>query len=379
MSETPEVFADPMPERSPLWSLSRAAAMLSRQVARGWTPTAFVSDYNNSWFRPDGLAETRTLAGFAAGHDIPTIIVTGNGFDQLTADMDAHGLPRPEVVIGAVGTEIHVLTPRPDGTLAYVKDGDFDAIVASRPFDRHGLAVTADAIMHPAEGDVPWELTFQVPDIERAFLDGAGHPGHQPYKLSFYAMATDDSRTDLERYVRDRFPGTGVAVCEEIGYNSRLSLEDIKSGRKKRYCIDLLPITPKAAADNYVADRLGIRRAASIGDSGNDATLYTATDVGYGIIVGGHTPELPGQVIDRFPHRLGRHGLTLVYEPDGAGGFRRRKVFYAPDTATRAAGTVLEAVRTWLTLVTPMEPSPAVRRDMEAMLAELSGPAGAAR
>lgn len=342
--------------------------MLDAQSARGWERTALRSDHDNSFFKQEARGDTMKLADVAKKHDIPIIIVTGNDAQLLMQRNKDQGLPLPQVIIGSVGTEIWVLTREGKTAPTYIRDPEFDHRLQQHHFDRKAIVTQAQNTITTWNDDKTmqqWQLDFQHPDTEKAFLSGTPTADTQPYKVSFYAFALDSDREKLERQFRTQFPDLHMALCEEIGYN-----KTITDGQPKKFCIDLLPVEPKAEAIDYVTEQLDIAHGLNVGDSGNDIPLITKTDRSRGdaVLVGGSKPELIEQIIQKGDARkmLGTILEGWYKLPDG------RKVFSRQDQSHVAAGSIIEAVKSRLTITQRFVTNPQVKEEINHILEELA-------
>ena len=354
------------------WRESDITKKLDRQKCRGWTPTSLISDFDNSYFSKETVSDTQKLAGVASRHDIPVVIVTGNDTARLIKKVKENNLHKPDVIIGAVGTEIYILHTKPDGTYEYRKDAQFDTLLSEKKFDRKLYAQkTQETITEWQKNEMSpnhrWRFDFQNPEIERIFLSGTTETDVQPYKLSFYAFAQDSDRDTLTHALQEQFPEVNISLSEEIRYNEE-NKESISNGAEKKFCIDMLPVVPKAYAVNYVTDLLGIQRGFNVGDSGNDILLLANTTIGEGVIVGGAKPELHEQVL-AHRKKIGDTGFSRVFT--GEGKPTRKKVYYNETTPSAAAGTIIEAAIQRLEIMKRFERNPSVKTDIAGIIAEL--------
>lgn len=265
---------------------SEVMRMVEAQRQLGLPPTIVHVDIDNTFFRGDRENESRLLATSCHEANIALHAVTGNGFNQVFERIQRGELPYFPVISSAVGTERYVLHGS-GSTRHYVRDVAYDEKLAQMGFDR--LTLTRNAQQMIAEGKNPqWQLDFQKPEQEARFAQG-GIPAHdgQKYKLSFYCFSEGEKGLEqIQQTMESRFPGQQVVICEEIGHNSRLGPEE----KRKKYCLDVLPIT-KADAVTDVAAIVGTQISIVAGDSGNDIRmLQGAGDVS--IVVGGAKPEL---------------------------------------------------------------------------------------
>lgn len=354
-----------------VYQRSQINRMLSSQEQKGIRPTGLVSDFDNSYFRPDGVADTKKLAAITAEYDIPTTIVTGNDLATITKKMDDNGLRKPEVLITAVGTEIYVLQKDGIGIETYIKDDEYQKKMEDAQFDRKGCVTGLQKTILAWRDDITQKahaLDFQKPEIEAAFQKGEA-ANVQDYKVSCYFMAENDQdRGFVELEIKKQFPHLEILVCEEIGHNSK-----IKAGDPKKYCVDILPIPKglehggKAGAVDYLQKTIGLERAFNVGDSGNDIQMLHSTALGEGIIVGGAKPELRDTVTD-----------AVNFTPIGETGFVKgptgKKFFEASSTGTQAAGSIIEAAIRRLRVTLRFEREPRMRDYIREIIEKLQTP-----
>lgn len=354
-----------------VYQKSEINRMLGAQEQKGIRPTGLVSDFDNSYFRPDGVADTKKLAAITAEYDIPTTIVTGNDLATITKKMDDNGLRKPEVLITAVGTEIYVLQKDGIGREIYAKDDEYQKKMEEAQFDRKGCVVGLQKTILDWRDDITKKahsLDFQKPEVEVAFQKGET-VDVQDYKVSCYFMAENDQdRGFVELEIKKQFPHLEILICEEIGHNSK-----IKAGEPKKYCIDMLPIPKgldhggKAGAVDYLQKTIGLERAFNVGDSGNDIQMLHSTALGEGIIVGGAKPELRDTVAD-----------VANFTPIGNTGFVKgptgKKFFEASSTGTQAAGSIIDAAIRRLRVTLRFETEPKMRDYIREIIGKLQAP-----
>ena len=344
------------PEKSNCYQNSQINKMKKIQQEKGIIFTTLISDFDNSYFRKDKPEETKKLEKITEKYSIPTIIVTGIGGQKLMEIIEKEGLRKPEIIVGAVGTEIFVL--QQDGT--YLKDEKFDDQLKKVKFDRLAIAKEALSLIENSE----YQLNFQHPDIEKDFIEGK-IPPDQPYKLSFYFMGDDNNRDKVEAIVRQKFPDLEVVVCEEVHHNSQ-----IKPGEPKKYNIDLLPKLSetdyggKAGAVNYLQKILEIKRGFRVGDSGNDERMLKDIAIGEGVIVGGATKELTDR-IGKSATPIGETGFKRV------GGGREGRRYFNDESGREGAGSIIEATIRRLQVTRRFEENPNLRRLIEDALYDL--------
>ena len=352
-----QISASEMPPRvkelPPAYVGSEIVSMLRKQKAKSGISFALATDIDNTFRRKDDNTEidrqsietTNQLAREASEADIPIIAVTGVDVQGVIKRMQSGDLPYVPVIAGAVGTELWIGHKDAEGKITYTRDEKFGEQFTDekspRYYPRQEVVRKADAIIGNAGIQHPdWELQFQHPEVEQAYLNGQ-QADIQPFKTSFYTFAVDGQRNNIQREFEDQFKGQKVVICEEIGYNQAHTGE-----ARKKYCIDVLPVT-KADVVNYLQEVLDIDALAVAGDSGNDKDLLTgAGDLA--IQVGGAKKELV-ETIDRVVHDAdGSLSMKKVPQVDGgekfyyqeAGGARR-----GPDSILRGSKLLLRALR----------------------------------
>lgn len=273
----------PSQKESSVFHGSEFIAMRERQESIGMPFSVIHTDIDNSFFRKDRSEESRKLAVMVYEANIPLHAVTGNSFEDVLKRIESGELPYFQVISGKVGTERYVLHIDAEGKQTYVRDEDYERELAAKNFDRRSLVESSNELMRKT--DKTWRLDFQKPEEEAQILKGE-KVTDQPYKLSFYFFASSLQQMDqVLETMRQQYPNQRVVVCEEIGYNSKLQPGD----PRKKYCLDLLPIT-KAEAVNNLAELTGSKVNIVVGDSGNDNDMLLGAG-NVSILVGGATPD----------------------------------------------------------------------------------------
>lgn len=354
------------------WTNSSVGIMLEAQRKRGWTPTALITDFDKSYFSISTRVQTERLAQITHKHDIPTVIVTGRPIDSLQQTICEQHIPPPEIIVSAVGTEIWVKEKSDiPGKTVYIRDGNFDQLLRSKQFDRKQIVTTAQDMITQWNNNAERQqrhLVFQNPAVEQAFLKG-NLTTVEPYKVSFNAFANDASRDQLAQEIASFFPNAHIAVSEDVIYND-LHPDEIKNGADKKYCIDLLPIIPKAEAINYITDTLGIKRGFNIGDSGNDLPLILQTKIGEKVVVGGARDELRHLVLGQVREIPGT-GFSHILMPEGKP--TGIKIFDGTKSGTKTAGSIIEAAIARLRVTLRFEKNPQFKEDIQQIIEELKG------
>jgi sucrose-phosphate synthase len=196
--------------------------------------------------------DREALAGFLGWlerhrSDVAFGIATGRVLKNTMRALREWRIPRPDVLITAVGSELYY------GTLKYVEDVGWRRLIDRR-----------------------WD-----PDTLRKILSGA--PGlrlqpkadQRPHKLSYFI---DPDKAPTVRELRRRIREAGLHANLIYSHEAYL---------------DLLPArASKGGALRYLAHRWGLplKRVLVAGDSGNDAEMLTSG--ARGVVVGNYSPEL---------------------------------------------------------------------------------------
>lgn len=276
-------------------------------------------DVDNTFHRKDKQQESEALFASAAEHHYPIVAVTGNDLAGIEKRQATNELPRFPVIIGSVGTEIHVL--QPDGT--YQRDEAFrEMLLQEKHFDRPVIAQSAaEMIKDLAERMPDAELNYQGTEQspyrqgEEAYVkDPEANAGKvQEFKISFHFFV--DSSDGMEKIAEEaaqRFPGQEIIICEEINYNNQLPPDE----HRKKYCLDVVPIT-KAGAVEYVAKMTGVEKGIVAGDSGNDTDMLMKSGKLQAIVVGGAKSELVGAADKVSQEKPGKSSFRRVLGEDG--------------------------------------------------------------
>jgi hydroxymethylpyrimidine pyrophosphatase-like HAD family hydrolase len=266
--------------------------MKKEQEAVGMPFTIIHTDIDNTFFRGDRSDNSTLLACVAYESHVPIHAVTGNSVDVVIERITKGELPYFPVISGKVGTERYILHIDSEGKKNYVRDEYYDQRMKETGYDRYAIAMQTQDIIttlnnsQNKDSHVDWQLQFQQPENERLFLQRS-KDSEQPYKVSccFFAQSLEEM-LKLRESIQLQFSNQKVVICEEINYNSNLSPGDTR----KKYCLDILPIT-KADAVNQLVEQIGSDINIVAGDSGNDIDMLTGSgDVS--VSVGGSKPEL---------------------------------------------------------------------------------------
>ncbi len=188
------------------------------------------------------------LAAVLERHDIAFALSSGRNLEQVKQALERHALPRPDVLICAVGSEIYY------GAKA-IEDRGFAHYLS------HG---------------------WKPEEIRRALTELAGlrlqeDHAQRRFKVSWYI----EEGTDPEQ-MRARIKG----ALDDAGLHATVILSH-------GVFVDVLPArASKGKAIRFLARKWGVRRSdiAVAGDSGNDEEMLTGPY--RGIVVANHAPEL---------------------------------------------------------------------------------------
>lgn len=323
-------------ERNPLYASSEFARMQELQGKNRGFSAAIFTDIDNTFYREDRKDASMVLAQAAMRSDVPLVAVTGNDIATVQQRIASGQLPQFQIIIGAVGTEIAVLTKNPDGTVFYGKDTLYeDAFQAN--FPRRTIVEQTEDIIKKAQESMPGrQIAFQHANLEEKFLQGENP--HQPYKVSCNFFADSEEKIDFVRKsFQANFPNQKIIISEEIGHNGQMKPEDTN----KKYNIDVVPAT-KADAIRYVQSQEAVDFAIVAGDSGNDADMLT--NVGnVAILVGGAKQEAKDAIVAALgvSMRGGSRSFTRVSDTD------KTKFYYQERNVADRLGpqSILHALR----------------------------------
>lgn len=206
----------------------------------------------------EGLERLRELL---SRHDVAFAVASGRNLALVQEALRTHALPKPQVLICAVGSEIYYGPEAvPDRGYAH--------------YLSHGWK----------RGSVERAL------VELPFLEAQATEAQGPFKVSYYLDATGDEAERRLAEVRQALAGAGIQAT--IVHSSGAFL-------------DVLPSrASKGKAIRYLARKWGVqaRDIVVAGDSGNDTEMLTLRYAA--IVVGNHAPELE-------PLK-GRHGVYFA-------------------------------------------------------------------
>jgi len=300
------------------------------------------TDIDGTFRRRDSEISSADLFKKAQENKFPIVAVTGNNFSVIQQRIESGELPYFEAIAGSVGTELYVLHLDANGEKTYIKDDVFEQKMLEKGFDRVALNRIANKMVEDLKPNNELSLDFQKPEIEKAYSQGE-KVIVEPFKISFYAFASSpEALVDMRRELSSHFPGQKVVICEESDYNEKLSQGEMR----KRYCIDVLPVT-KADVVDYVGETTNVDVKMVAGDGGNDEVMLTgAGDVS--IAVGGLKPDLRQAIQDVTVESSGRGSFKKVQTKEG-----KTKYYYSekgngrlgPDSILYATEVLLRAQR----------------------------------
>lgn len=261
-------------------------ADLQTQVSAGRKRSALITDIDNTWYRADDQDAVQAaweLRERASAAPYPIIAVTGAGFNELVWRRIKSGeLPRPEVLVSGVGSDIRFLSSEN----SFIKDEEYDAQLRETGFRRSEVLLAIKGLLPRLRADGA-EISFQEPEKEAACLDNHD-PDYQPYKVSLHFLADEAGVQSTAVVFGREFPRFKIVICEEIYHNAALPSDALR----KKYCLDVVAAN-KAFAVNYLTKKLGLERGVVAGDSGNDIDMLLDTPVSFmAVAVGGHKLEL---------------------------------------------------------------------------------------
>lgn len=308
------------------------------------TAIAQVTDFDHTfWSGQAHMGGTVELIKHCKTHNIPLIHMTGNDLLLLQEKIRTERIPyQPDIVIGAVGTEITLL--QPDGT--YVHDAEWErSLREDHDFVRVSIYPICEQVVRQAQDVVPGaKLEFQPRDSAQN-IQVYGHPETfiasspevaqppEPFKISFRFNGEEHREpiTALFKRLTTTHPNIRVVIC----YDSVLP------GGVTRYNIDVVPVT-KAEAAEYILGKLGCMGILS-GDSGNDAEALIDSDhnnILLRVLVGGSKVELL--------ERVNRDNITQI----GGGLYLgdKNKLLYLEDGNNIGPESINAATRSLISL-----------------------------
>ncbi len=256
------------------------------QAERGEPFSVAYTDVDNTFYRQDRHDVAQELGRAASEGGYPIIAVTGNDYGGMMNRINSGELPRFDLIIGAVGTEVWAL--QEDGQ-TYAPDRFFERTLQESGYQRPEVAAKVGQFidsMNTARPDLT--IALQRAEEEAAYLRGNAAANVQPFKISCTFFASSEAEVaEFSQSTNIWFPEQKAVICEEIGYNSQLP-----AGQwPRKYNLDVLPIT-KLGAIEYTSDLLDVKQGIVAGDSGNDIDMLLQSDSLTAVVVGGAKNEL---------------------------------------------------------------------------------------
>lgn len=310
-------------------------SFVEKQKAQGNEASALFTDIDNTFIREGREDATRELTEKAREGNYPVIAITGNDFNGVARRIEKGELPYFEAIAGSVGTEIWIKHTDEKGGVSYKKDEFFESILKQTGYDRTEIAKNGLEMISDCEKNHPeWKLNFQRPDREKE-LSLHPDPSHQTYKVSFHFFSDPSSIENVGGEIEKFFPNQSIVICEEIGYNKKLMLNE----GPKKYCLDILPTT-KAGAVEYLGKIAGIKKGMVAGDSGNDARMLLESESFIPVLVGGHTQEAKNEVRKSIKTKKGgARSFQSIEKP----GKKTRAIYIEKNPQRQAAQSILRA------------------------------------
>jgi len=193
-------------------------------------------------------------------HHLGFAVATGRSYELTMEVLEEEGIPRPDILVTSVGTEIHE-GPHLDPAVGWAAHLRFG-------WDRQG---TVRALQ-----GVPG-LTLQ------------GEEGQRPFKVSYYTdgSAVADGSDGDPAYVG------GQLIEEEVRRRLRTAGLRFNAIFSHGQYLDILPVrASKGKAIRYLADKweLPLERVLVAGDSGNDEEMLRGQTLA--VVVGNYSEEL---------------------------------------------------------------------------------------
>jgi len=243
-----------------LYQDSSIADKIAKRRESSQSPVALFTDIDNSFYRKGQVDTTQKLDHMLNDNNWGLIYETGRDFSMVDSQAD---LPKADVVVGAVGTEISLR--KKDGT--YIPDEEYRKLLLGT-WDRDEVYAKSQQIVAANP-----EIIFQERDVPGAFEAGQTNQPPQEFKISFNVSGDNSVAERIKNVLEQDIAGARVVLSQDMN-------------DPMKWNIDLLPIhAGKELAVRYLSGKLGVRGMAA-GDSGNDLTMLT--DSGHpAILVGG--------------------------------------------------------------------------------------------
>ncbi|MDH5526472.1 MAG: HAD-IIB family hydrolase [Nitrospirota bacterium] len=209
----------------------------------------------------DRKALERLLAVIRREHQrLGFVVATGRSLELTLEILEEQSIPRPDMLITSVGTEIH------EGPFLDPADG----------WSQH--------IDHRWNRDGVIAALATVPGLKLQ-----GKEGQRPYKVSYFVDGVTASRPDDA----DPVQNGGWRIEKEVEKRLRAAKVRFTTVFSHGQFLDVLPLrASKGKAVRYLADKWDIpyNRVLVAGDSGNDEEMLRGSTLG--VVVGNYSPEL---------------------------------------------------------------------------------------
>lgn len=168
-------------ELTGIYKESSLADKIERRRALGLSPVSMFSDIDNTFYRKGEAETTEKLSEILNRNNWGIIYITGRDFPMVDNQED---LPKADVVVGAVGTEIFVR----DKEGGYQQDEEFRQLLLNT-WDREEVYLQAQEIVERSQE----KLKFQGRDVPGAYNpeDPKSEPP-QDFKISFNVFGSPE-------------------------------------------------------------------------------------------------------------------------------------------------------------------------------------------
>jgi len=255
-------------ELSGIYKDSSISRKIEKRKTDGLQQVVLFSDIDNTFYDRNNPDASSHLSNMLEKMSWGVVYVTGRDQEMVESQND---LPKADIVVGAVGTEIYILNT--EGK--YVRDEEFREILLGS-WDRDTIYQEAKDIVNRHS-----DISFQPRDNP----DLIGQEGHEPqeFKISLHIFGEIEKAQEVAKLF-DQIKGIKVIFSTDIHNPNKFNL-------------DLLPETGgKELAVQYLSNKLGIKGFVA-GDSGND--LGMLLDSGHpAILVGGAQEETRAAVVN---------------------------------------------------------------------------------
>ncbi len=252
------------PELGGIYETGTIVDKIGERLSRKQAPIALFSDIDNTFCHKDMPEVSETLSRILEENSWGLVFVTGRDFKMVD---ELEDLPEADVVVGAVGTEIHVR--QKDGS--YVRDGEFRNLLLGT-WNRDTIYKESQEIVKKNE-----RIVFQTRDLPGALESGKVDQPPQEFKISFWIGGDLKEAQRLVELFKEKTPGAETILSAD-------------AYEPNRFDLDLLPQKAgKGAAIKYLSAKLGLGGIVA-GDTGNDLSMLLES--GHpAILVGGATKE----------------------------------------------------------------------------------------